>query len=118
VFREHGQAGLAPADQERGVVPHRGQAGDHPLAVTGDALAEQVGGQDDVAEGRVPAGLFPGVVIEPGPAVDEQNPGSRPSLSLVPEQDAGEGSAQVAVGNCFTEVFSATLRDHFVRGLD
>ena len=54
---------------------------DDAVPVPGDAVAEHVAGQDDVAERGIAAGLLPGMLVKAGAAVDEHD--ARPVLARV-----------------------------------
>ena len=92
-----GQAGPRPADEQCRVVPQGQQAGHDPLPVPRHPGAEHVAGEHGIPDRRVAAGLLPGVRVEAGTAVDEQDPGPGTVPGLVPAEQAGQRQAEVVV---------------------
>src|SRR5262249_24675096 len=95
----------APPDQERGIIAQGCEARDDPLPVARHARAEHVARMDDVPERRVARRLILRMLVEPGTAVDEENPGPRAGNRLVPVQQPAEPAIQVTVREW-------RLRDH------
>ena len=95
---ELGQRGPGPPGQQPGIVAHRGEGIDHPGAVPRDSVTEHVAGEDHVPEGRVPAGLPAGMVVEACAAVDQQNALTRRAAGI-PVQLAGQRSVLVGIGH-------------------
>ena len=79
------------------VVPQRHQAADDAVPVPGDAVAEHVAGQDDVAERGVAAGLLPGMLVEAGAAVDQQEAWSATGEVLGLAEESRQGCVQVGI---------------------
>ena len=112
-----GQAGPRPADEQRRVVAQGQQAGHDPLPVPRHPRAEHVAGEHHIPDRRVAAGLVPGVRVEAGAAVDEQDPGPGADLGLVPAEQAGQRQAEVVVrqvtnGNNRTGEWYRVVTDH------
>ena len=95
---ELSQPGKGPSGQQPGIVAHRGEGTDHPLTVARDSVTEQVAGEDHVPEGRVPAGLPPGMIVEACAAVDQQNARTWRAASI-PVELAGQRSVLIGIGH-------------------
>src|SRR6185437_13612378 len=73
----------------RRAVAQRGDAADDPFAVPGHPGTEHVAGQYRVPEPGVAGGLVPGVVVQAGSAVHQQDAGPGAGGGLVPEKHPG-----------------------------
>src|SRR5262249_59938184 len=82
-----------------------GGAREAPPRAPRHARAEHVARMDDVPERRVARRLILRMLVEPGTAVDEENPGPRAGNRLVPVQQPAEPGIQVTVREW-------RLRDH------